>query len=419
MRPRRSRCGWRAVLGAAIACHAAGAAAAEPPSDAAATAALEQALGVSGDAPRRAAFAALIEYRCRPARVDERCLALLESAAADGDWRIRLAALPYAVRADLPSERCRPMARRAALRDANDAVRRAAAKLLSDQAVAGDREVFTALLQSDDALAREFAAGGLARLGDRGQVEVLRRDLRSADSELALEAARLLAAVDQQRTGDVAEVLRGSLDNADEIVRANALYVLSEMPVRARSEAEVTRALSDPSALVRGAALAVLPDMTLTAPGWPLAILAQRWEAEQSAELRLEILNAIGELGRRGAAPATDVEHFAEVVVRHERDDRLRTAAEGVLAEYDAAAALRLLALAGDPAAELVRRLLAMAYLGRSCQAQVLAPLGRLVEEPGGAAGGREALRVGAAAAWLRLVTGLADAHCSAKARAT
>jgi HEAT repeat protein len=387
---------------------------------AAATAVLEQALRDPAAAPRRAAFAALADYRCRSGQVNEACLTLLATAASHDDWIIRLTALPYAVRADLPAERCRPALHTAAVRDPNEPVRRAAAKLLADRAVNEDREVLVTLLNAPDPLLRELAAGGLARLGDQRQVDALRNGLHDDDPELALEAARLLSSLDSQRAGDADAVLRVALAHRDEVVRANAIYTLSEMRAPAWSETEATRALDDPSPLVRSAALTALADVRVNdGPAtWALASLARRWGAERTAELRLEILNALGELEHRRIIPPSDVVRFAQFAARHDADRRLRLAAEGLLAEHDAAAATRLSASAGDPARDVTERLLALSVLGRSCQADALATLARLLDEPGGAAVDRDALRVGAAAAWLRLAAALEDRRCEGRTRA-
>ena len=420
MQPIRQRVQWLLAVGVVTAVPVQAVLATGQPPGAAATAVLERALEGPAEAQRRAAFTALAEYRCRRARADDRCVALLAAAARHDDWTIRLTALPYAVRPDLPADRCRPAIHHAALRDPSEPVRRAAAKLLSDQAVREDRAVFAALLDTPDPLVREFAAGGLARLGDRQQVGVLRQGLHSQDPELALEAARLLSSLDRRRAGDAAEVLRRALAHRDEVVRANALYVLSELQAPTWSEADVTRALDDPSPLVREAALTVLPVARIApaSAGWPLATLARRWDAERAAELRLDILNAVAELGKRGAVPTADVVRFAELVVQSDGDHRLRVVAEGVLAEHDTAAAAPLLTLAGDPAGDVTDRVLAMSLLGRSCQARVLPALAGLIENPGGPAAAHDALRIGAAAAWLHLAAALEDDHCGRKARA-
>jgi HEAT repeat protein len=280
--------------------------------------------------------------------------------------------------------------------------------------------VFATLLQAPDPLVREFAAGGLARLGDGRQVETLKRALHGQDVELALEAARLLSSVQPHLADAAATVLHGALTDRDEVVRANAVYALSEMPVPEWSEAEAIRALADDSALVRSAALEVLPSVQAKphSKDWPLGVLARRWDAERIAAVRLEILNTIAELGLRRAAPASDVARFAALVMRHETDERVRIAAEGMLAVHDARAAKRLLVLAADSGRGLTERLLALSLLGRSCSGDVLAPLAGLVDQPGGAALDRDALRVGAAAAWLRLAGSLEGSRCGGMAPA-
>jgi hypothetical protein len=215
-------------------------------------------------------------------------------------------------------------------------------------------------------------------------------------------------------------VFRLALAHDDEVVRANAVYTLSELRAPAWSESAATRALDDPSPLVRSAALAVLPAVRVigVAASWPYASLARRWDAERTAELRLEILNALGELSRRDLVPPSDVTRFAQFAARHDPDHRLRVAAQGLLAEHDHDAAARLVELAGDPQVEITDRLLALSLLGRSCQAAVLLPLGRFLDEPGGRPVDRVALRVGAAAAWLRLNAALEDHRCDTRRRA-
>jgi HEAT repeat protein len=387
---------------------------------AAATAVLEQALRGTAAEPRRAAFAALADYRCRPGQINDACLTLLATAATSDDWVIRITALPFGMRSDLPAETARPAIRSAAVRDPSEPVRRAAAKLLSDQAVGDDREVFATLLSAPDPLLREFASGGLARLGDHNQIDTLRVALRDRDVELALEAARLLSSLQTQRVADADAVVRLALAHDDEVVRANAVYTLSELRAPAWSEPEATRALDDPSPLVRSAALAALPAVPVTgAPAnWRYVSLARRWDAERTAELRLEILNALGELSRRDLVPPSDVMRFAQFAARHDPDHRLRVAAQGLLAEHDHDAAARLVETAADAQRETTDRLLALSFLGRSCQPTILLPLGRFLDEPGGRAIDRDALRVGAAAAWLRLAAALEDHRCDTRTRA-
>lgn len=382
---------------------------------------LQRAMDGAAEAPRRAAFDALLEYRCGRARVDDRCLALLAVAARHADWAIRLKALPYAVRSDALSARCRPAVYRAVLGDDSELVRRTGAKLLSDQAVREDRPVLAAMLEAPDPLVREFAAGGLVRLGDSRHVAALNDALRGENQELALEAARLLAALQPDRAGNAAAVLNRALIDPDEVLRTNAIYALSELPGAEWSESDIVRALNDTSPLVRSAALEILPTMRAAAlsADWPLGALARRWDAEPVAGLRFEILHALGEISHRRAAPPSEVVRFATLVKRHETDERLRIAAEGVLAEHDGEAVARLGALADDVRRDVTERLLAVSSLGRSCRRDALATLARLLGRPGGTATDADALRIGAAAAWVRLSAALEDRQCSARADRT
>ena len=221
----------------------------------------------------------------------------------------------------------------AALRDAEEDVRRAAAEALGEIGDAAAVPGLLAALRDADADVRREAAWALGRIGDAAAVPGLLAALRDADADVRWAAAAALG-----RIGDAAAVLGlvAALRDADERVREAAAWALRKIGDAAVVPG-LLAALRDADADVREAAAWALGKIgdAAAVPG----LLAALRDAD--ADVREAAARALGEIGDAAVVPGL-------LAALRDADERVREAAAAALGQIGAPAVPGLLAALRD-----------------------------------------------------------------------
>ncbi len=366
--------------------------------------------GFADTSPRlqEVSFGALTTYHCHDGdATKEPCLQLVSRAASHAGWRVRLMNLPNAFKPETPQLVRAEVVTRAA-RDDNESLPRAVSKLLADHATSADRPLLLELIGSGDGVVREHAAAGLVRLGERRYADVLEQGLASGDREEVLEAARHVIDLETGAEPRAVALLKDMLLDRDEIVRANAIYGMSELRDPPWDGDTIARSLNDLSPMVRLAMVTSLP--MITVPAVPVEtsfdLLVRRWPQERAGEMRLEILKAADEMARRPGLRAALVTKFLDIAVEREENDQVKLVGMGILAcrthpEYTQ----DLIDVARDARRNVTDRLLSLSSIGHCRDTKIVQALNEIMEAQTGADEDSRALRVACAAAIVRALT--------------
>ncbi len=384
-----------------------------------ATSALPSALqvldGALRDGPsnqREAAFEILSRHYCTGARATRDCIRLASEGLESREFNVRLLDMPNAFLSGMPE----PLARRMtaeALMAGDPTLQRAAAKLLAQHPKLWARSVAENLLHSSDPVVRMHAAAALVELGDKSYAGVLKQGLDSKDPEVAQEAALHLIQLRRDENGQARSKMGELLKHWNEVIRANTVYCLSELDHDSWSLGLIEGSLSDDSPLVRIASITSLAHMGLSASESDalLHLVTERWPRENVRAIRVDILEAVETLERQGRLSQAAVARFLGNGLDRQDDRVIGCIAMGILSYPDRREYLdRLLIVAETSDVDLKARLVALSELGQSHDPDLTQPLVKLMEQQTAPGSDSAAVRLGCAAAIVRLNDGAAQA---------
>jgi HEAT repeats len=357
---------------------------------------------------RSVSFEMLSQHYCAEGRASRECVRLAAEGMQSPEWKVRLLDLPNAFLPGMPQPLARKMTMQAA-KDSSSTLRRAEAKLLAEHPQPWAREVVETLLHSSDPIVRVHAAASMVALGERSYARVLNEGLNNKDPEVALEAAAHIIGLHVDGSARARDRMVELLKQRDEVVRANAVYCLSELRRDSWSVELMERALFDASPLVRIASVTSLPQVGLSRQQSIkfLNLLDELWSKDNNSAIRVDILDAVERMERQEMLSSQAAARFVNAKLNQKHDSVIDCLAMGILSYPDHRKYLeRLLAVAENPHRDFNARLFALSELGRSHDATLTKRLFKLIERQAAAASESAAFRVSCAGAIVELYDG-------------